>query len=305
MNRILFAIKYLLILFFFSIPVDAQVLNGGFENWSNNFNPDNWITNNSFVYTSISKSTDKHSGQYAIKGEVVNFDSSSIPPILFGGADGQGFMVTKRYASLDGYYKFKPVTGDVLNIVIMMYKENFPLAVLDTTLQSSSAYVKFSLPINYSNSDIPDRLFLEIIISDTTGSVPAHVGSNFFLDDIELTGESVADVTNAVARVPGKFKVYQNYPNPFNPSTTIRYLLPEAGNVAINIYDIEGKIISTLLNNKQSPGTYEVTWNGKNKQGMPVVSGVYFYKIQAGNIKQSVKNAFVKIRKMIVTHINI
>ncbi len=294
MNRRLLAIKYLLILFFFSIPVDAQILNGGFENWSNNFNPDNWITNNSFVYTSISKSTDKHSGQYALKGEVVNFDSSSIPPILFGGADGQGFMVTKRYASLDGYYKFKPVAGDVLNIVIKMYKDNFPLAVLDTTLQSSSTYIEFSLPIKYSNSDIPDRIFLETIISDTTGSVPAHVGSNFFLDDIELTGESVAGVTNAVVQVPAKFKVYQNYPNPFNPSTTIRYSIPETGNVSINIYDIEGNLISTLLNNKQSPGTYEVTWNGKNKQGTLVVSGVYFYKIQAGNLSKVSKMLLLK-----------
>jgi FlgD Ig-like domain len=290
----LFTIKYFLILFFFSIPINAQILNGGFENWTNNFNPDNWISNNSFVYISVSKSIDKHSGQYALKGEVVNFDSSSIPPILYGGGDGQGFTVSKRYASLEGYYKFSPVNGDRFNIVIMMYKGNFPLTVLDTNLSSSSAYTKFSLPINYSTPDIPDRLFIEAIISDTTNTVPAHIGSNFLLDDIELTGESVTGVTNAVVKVPGKFKVYQNYPNPFNPSTTIRYSIPEAVNVAINIYDIGGNLILTLINNKQSPGTYEVTWNGKNNKGIPVVSGIYLYKIQAGNLSKISKMVLLK-----------
>ncbi|MEJ2615625.1 MAG: FlgD immunoglobulin-like domain containing protein, partial [Ignavibacteriaceae bacterium] len=260
----LFIVKYILIFSFFSITIDAQILNGSFETWSNNINPDNWITNNAFVYNSVTKSTDKYSGEYALKGEVVNYDSSSIPPILFGGTDGQGFAVGKRYASFDGYYKFVPVPGDVLSIVCTMYKDNSAIASINTNLEPSSDYTNFSLPINYSNSEIPDRFSVVITIIDTTEVVPAHIGSYFLLDDVELSGESVVDVANSNLNLPDAFYVYQNYPNPFNPSTTIRYSLPESENVIVNIYDINGNLISTLLNSRQNTGTHEVTWDGKN-----------------------------------------
>lgn len=287
-----FIVKYLLIFFFFSIFINAQILNGGFEVWSKNINPDNWISLNSSEYSTVTKSTDKYSGEYALKGEVVNYDSSSVPPRLYGGSNGEGFTVSKRYASFDGYYKFVPVAGDVLNVVIIMYKDNSPIASLDTNLDLTLNYKNFSLPIQYSKSEIPDRFYIEITINDTTEILPAHVGSYFLLDDVELSGESVVDVANSNWNVPDAFHVYQNYPNPFNPSTTIRYSIPEADQVIISIYDINGKMISTLLNAKQNAGIHEVSWNGKNNSGMPVVSGVYLYRVKSGN--------YSKISKMIL-----
>jgi hypothetical protein len=290
----LFIVKFLLIFSIFSITINAQILNGGFETWSNNFNPDNWITLNSSQYSTITKSTDKHAGEYALKGEVVNYDSSSIPPILFGGADGRGFIVSKRYASFDGYYKFVPVPGDVLSVVCTMYKDNLPIASINTNLEPSLDYTNFSLPINYSNAEIPDRFFIEMVINDTTGALPAHIGSYYLLDDIELSGESVVDVANSNLNIPDAFYVYQNYPNPFNPSTTIRYSIPESENIIVSIYDINGNLISTLLNTRQNAGTHEVSWDGKNNSGIPVVSGVYLYNVQAGNSSKISKMILLK-----------
>lgn len=288
----LFIVKYLLIFSFLTLSVNAQILNGDFETWSNNINPDNWISMNSSEYAVITKSSDKYSGQYALKGEVVNYDSSYIPCILWGGADAKGFAVSKRYASFDGYYKFVPVTGDVLNVIIIMYKDNSPIASLNTVLKPSSGYTNFNLPIQYSNSEIPNRFFVEFDINDTTGAFSTHVGTYFLLDNVELSGESVVSVENSNSNIPDGFYVYQNYPNPFNPSTTIRYSISKPDNVIINIYDINGSLISTLLNSKQNTGVHEVSWNGVNNDGMPVVSGVYLYKVQAGNSS--------KISKMIL-----
>jgi D-alanyl-D-alanine carboxypeptidase len=86
---------------------------------------------------------------------------------------------------------------------------------------------------------------------------------------------------------PGKFSLEQNYPNPFNPETNIRFSIPERSFVKIKIFDVTGKQVELLLNENVNAGTYEVKWNASMKP-----SGVYFYRIEAGN--------FSKTRKMIV-----
>jgi hypothetical protein len=94
--------------------------------------------------------------------------------------------------------------------------------------------------------------------------------------------------------IPAKFVLHQNYPNPFNPSTTIRYDLAEAGQVSINIFNANGQIIYRLLSENQEAGSYEKTWHGMDKEGHPVASGVYFYKIRLNN------NAWSDIKKMLL-----
>jgi hypothetical protein len=87
--------------------------------------------------------------------------------------------------------------------------------------------------------------------------------------------------------VPGEFNLFENYPNPFNPSTKIRYDLPKGCFVEIVLYDVLGNIVETLVNEKQRPGTYEVTFNGEK-----YASGIYFYKITAGG--------FTNVKKMVL-----
>jgi hypothetical protein len=78
--------------------------------------------------------------------------------------------------------------------------------------------------------------------------------------------------------LPTKFNLDQNYPNPFNPSTTIKFELPRASQVSLTVYDVLGRQVSVLVNEKRDAGSYEVKFNGSN-----LASGVYFYRLQAGS----------------------
>jgi Secretion system C-terminal sorting domain/Bacterial Ig-like domain len=88
-------------------------------------------------------------------------------------------------------------------------------------------------------------------------------------------------------RTPVEFSLEQNYPNPFNPSTTIRYQLPTRGYVALRVYNLLGQEVATLVNGVEEAGYRELQWTAKG-----LASGVYLYKLQAGN--------FVQIRKLIL-----
>jgi hypothetical protein len=79
--------------------------------------------------------------------------------------------------------------------------------------------------------------------------------------------------------VPKEFSLSQNYPNPFNPSTQIRFALPKEGKVEIKIYDMLGREVRTLINEKLVAGTYTLEWNGRNNYGLNVSTGAYFYRI--------------------------
>ncbi len=76
----------------------------------------------------------------------------------------------------------------------------------------------------------------------------------------------------------------ESYPNPFNPSTTIRYTLPEAARVSLAVYDVGGRLVRTLVRGANKPaGVFEGTWNGTDDAGKVVASGVYFYRLTAGD----------------------
>lgn len=104
----------------------------------------------------------------------------------------------------------------------------------------------------------------------------------------------VTSVKEIAGTFPEKFELSQNYPNPFNPSTSFKYSLPEAGNVTVMIYDLNGKRVTELVNNYQNAGTYEVAWNGKNDTGVQVSSGTYIYRIDAGDYSQVKKMVLMK-----------
>jgi len=93
--------------------------------------------------------------------------------------------------------------------------------------------------------------------------------------------------------VPDGYVLYQNFPNPFNQGTAIRYEIPAASTVRIEIYNTPGQLMKVLVNKEKQPGSYTVIWNGDDNTGQPVVSGIYFCKFIAlwdGSVShQSVK----------------
>lgn len=101
-------------------------------------------------------------------------------------------------------------------------------------------------------------------------------------------------VTVEVDLTPGNYELYQNYPNPFNPSTKIEFQVPEVSNVSIAIYDMLGQQIRLLFNDEVVPGRYTLEWNGKNNSGTQMSSGVYIYRITAGDFIQSREMVLMK-----------
>jgi PKD repeat protein len=91
------------------------------------------------------------------------------------------------------------------------------------------------------------------------------------------------------ASIPEKFKLYQNYPNPFNPSTIISFQLPTNSYTTLKIYDITGRVVETLINENLKAGTYQVSWNASKYS-----SGIYFYRIQAGEFTDVKRLMLVK-----------
>ncbi|HQF43402.1 MAG TPA: alpha-amylase family glycosyl hydrolase, partial [Ignavibacteriaceae bacterium] len=102
----------------------------------------------------------------------------------------------------------------------------------------------------------------------------------------------LSDIEKIDDKIPVDFRLEQNYPNPFNPTTTIRYSITIPSKVKLQVFNILGEEIISLVNKEQSAGIYEVIWDGKDKYDKEVSSGVYFYRINAGQ--------FSGTRKMIL-----
>lgn len=125
-------------------------------------------------------------------------------------------------------------------------------------------------------------------------SSPSLSISRFEANEVVLTSVSVSN-EDVSLNIPETFELYQNYPNPFNPSTTIGFDVPNSNTrVRLEIFNILGQKVKTLVNDVYSAGRYNVQWDGTNEFGTPVSTGVYLYRIQAGNIVQSKKLTFIK-----------
>lgn len=97
-----------------------------------------------------------------------------------------------------------------------------------------------------------------------------------------------------IETVLSRFTLYQNYPNPFNPSTTIQYEIPQLGEVSIDIYDIQGRNIRSLIKKRHDAGTYSILWDSRNYNGEKVATGTYFYQLKLNNIVQIKKLLLIK-----------
>ena len=115
-------------------------------------------------------------------------------------------------------------------------------------------------------------------------------GDGFYYDDVKLDVLSTAtSSTSLLSQKPLHYSLAQNYPNPFNPTTILTYQLPIAIDVKLEVFDVIGKKVATLVNERQSAGTHNITFNAS-----ALSSGVYFYRLQAGTFSQTRKMLLVK-----------
>jgi photosystem II stability/assembly factor-like uncharacterized protein len=116
------------------------------------------------------------------------------------------------------------------------------------------------------------------------GEIGTHATAAAFMSNMASVG-----IINHNSEVPEKFNLSQNYPNPFNPATKISFAVPQAQNVKLAVYDMTGKEVALLVNGNLSAGTYEYTYEAKNLN-----SGVYFYRLTAGNYTETKKMSLIK-----------
>lgn len=136
-----------------------------------------------------------------------------------------------------------------------------------------------------SNSELPDNN-VNFVAIDQNGN--KWIGTENGLAVFNENGiVSIGDKFTSIENIPNDYQIFQNYPNPFNPSTTIAFDLPETGQVTLKIFNILGEEVATLVSERLSAGSYSYEWDASD-----LASGVYLYRLQAGN--------YVKTRKMVV-----
>ena len=111
---------------------------------------------------------------------------------------------------------------------------------------------------------------------------------NYGVNQVERLGEV------QIQTRPEVFALADNYPNPFNPETTIKYALPEAVDVRLDIYNMLGQMVRTMVAENQSPGRYVVRWNATDDSGNDLSTGIYFYRLRAGEFLETKKMLLLK-----------
>ena len=91
--------------------------------------------------------------------------------------------------------------------------------------------------------------------------------------------------------IPSDFQIFQNYPNPFNAETCITFHLPHSCDVKVEVFSINGSLLSTLVSGSLPAGVFQVRWNGRSNTGKPVPSGSYVYRLKAGD--------FISVKRML------
>jgi hypothetical protein len=131
---------------------------------------------------------------------------------------------------------------------------------------------------------------------DANNFYGATASDQMYFDDYYWRADTViyTGIDDVELGIPQEYAIYQNYPNPFNPTTTIKYDLKQTGDVSLKIYNILGQEVRTLVNTRQEAGYKSVVWDGLNNYGARVASGVYIYRIQAGEFVQSRKMILMK-----------
>lgn len=177
--------------------------------------------------------------------------------------------------------------------------QNFMFAIGNLTWKESKDADFDYFSVYGSNSNAFGSATL-INYTTTTGiDVTAQPFSYYYVTATDFSGNegkpAVVHALTGVGTTPGKYVLSVSaYPNPFNPLTTVRYTLPAKGRVTLDVYDLRGERVATLVNEDRDAGAYTATWPGTNDRGATVSSGVYFAKLSTPNGERSYKLVLLK-----------
>jgi len=204
------------------------------------------------------------------------------PPVFLGLDDSTSLTPKLLWSRVPSALTYRvQITTDPMFIFLIFDHSNIP----DTFYQMSAGLSYYTL------------YYLRLNASNSYGTGPWSPTYSFVL-------HPPIGIKPISTEVPDKYALYQNYPNPFNPKSNIKFQIaktplnpPQGGKqtVRLIVYDVLGREVTTLVNEQLSPGTYEVEWDAGNYG-----SGVYFYKLIAGDPSTSPGQSFVQTRKMVL-----
>jgi hypothetical protein len=166
-------------------------------------------------------------------------------------------------------------------------------------LASINQYVAFLMV--HSNSVNGDRVEFKAFVPEASAvyyvaediSYEADVTVGTVREPLVLNTKGIAfEVTEEI--LPATHSLSQNYPNPFNPLTTIEYSLQKQARVTLDVFNIVGQKVRTLVSALQPAGRYKIVWDGRDDLGKDVSSGIYFYRLKAGEFYESKKMVILK-----------
>ena len=281
----------ILALLFLIIPAflfaQNDILNPGFEDWTNG-NPQGWATTNlQGQLTNVTQSAEAHGGASAARGEVVEFNGFPFPVSISTGS--VPFPVTQNHARLTGFYQLEAASQtEILGVTISLLDAGFGQVAgkIDTLTSTNGSYQLFTIELDY-NGGAGNAAFASIQFAiGSTGALA--LGTFFLIDDLQFEGV-VTSVEQQAGQTPNGFTLQQNYPNPFNPSTTFVFTIPNAANVNLTVFDVLGRRVAQVLKDRLPAGSHKVQW-----QAGTLPSGAYYYQISADGFRAARKLLLLK-----------
>lgn len=199
----------------------------------------------------------------SIGGSILGSDGQPIEGAFVYAVDVHGNPVASEMSGDDGSYAITGLDpGD--------YKIMASRSLYETTYYPNTIDIGNAATLNVAEQGVLDY-------SNATVKMPAS--------QITLTEDAASQF------LPGEFMLLQNYPNPFNPTTVIEYQIPESATVSLKVFNVQGQLIKTIINQVQPAGVHKVSWDGTDMTNSIVPSGVYFYQLEA--------NDFTQIRRLV------
>jgi M6 family metalloprotease-like protein len=255
----------------------------------------------------ITRYTVKNNGDTTINelyiSQYMDFD---IPDAYnnWGAVDDSRNLAYMWYDDSNPYVGIKLIEGDLSNVAIV---HNPTYVWPDEGLADTTAFKFMAGEITLDSTTASDDYSMMV----SSGPFDIDIGDSTVVAFTLLGGDDLADLqANADAAqskygqvgieelasspVPIYFELFQAAPNPMGDKTTIGYQISQESKVTLNLYNISGQLVKTLVNAVQVPGYKSVVWNGKDNKGYKVASGIYFYKLNVGKYTATKKMVIIK-----------
>ena len=269
---------------FFTAPDEIDIISFRLTVWDNDLNP-------AMDEVSITVIT----SEPLMISEIINNCNDDMGESLT--CDGEYDLSTESAGGCPLYGQQVTTTGTVIDyfdITVFNGPYSFTIQddsgqMIDFVVWPESSEYQDGFDITETDLNILTQEPFGVHTVEITGELGAYCDDDEMLDiysEWQVTVEYESDITimNSLSNeltIPGEHTLFQNYPNPFNPETMIKFDVPSLDYIKISIFDLKGNLILDLVDKSFTPGEYYVTWDGKDKNGQPVSSGLYIYQYKS------------------------